>query len=558
MSSETAFPWFFFYRISRLTFVVFLPVFFVLLLFYRSTFKESLISQIKIENEESMRLTSSALLKSNLPMKNWCSQLSTNQETYTLTDKNGLVLCDSTSVNANNESTLVVIKKTPNDLTLKKVIKLNYLKERMSRFDDLVFVRVFAFFFIAFFSFLILLYYVTKPLGHILEKVKQFRSDIPFGKNLDLFYKRDEWSKIQHALTDADNQLKLQISNVKTENEKIAAILESIYDDIIAVDSYEKVLFYNSNFKRNFMTQKDYQEITPRLWHTFTDETVLLAFRSVLKDGKTLSLKGLRFNSSKSADRYFDLTITSLKNSDGKISGALGVFYDVTEFKMSEKMRADFVANVSHEIRTPLTSIKGYTQLLDSQKDKIDPTLHLFMEKIISNTERMISLFNDLLNLSVIESKEMIKFQPLAIEEIIATVSENIKTNSPKKSIEIFRDIQLKTIRGDARLMEQVLANLLDNACKYSGESISIKISTFENSDKAYIAVQDNGPGISNEHIQRIFERFYRVDSSRESSRGTGLGLSIVKHIISKHDGRIWVESKDNEGSNFIIELPIS
>jgi two-component system phosphate regulon sensor histidine kinase PhoR len=556
MSSEVTYPWFFFYRISRLTFVVFLPVFFILLLFYRSTFKESLTSQIKTENEESMRLVSSALLKSSIKTTDWCAQLTTKNESYSLVHSDGTLLCDTTD--RKEKKTLVFSQKVSDNLTLTKIISLNHLKEKMARFDDSVFMRVFYFFFIAFFSFLVLLYYSIKPLGHILGKVKQFRSDIPFGKNLDLFYKKDEWSKIQHALNEADDQLKLQINNVKNENEKIAAILESIYDDIIAVDSYEKVLFFNSNFKRNFMVQKEYQEITPRLWHTFTDETLLAAFRSVLKDGKTLSLKGLRFNSSSSADRYFDLTITSLKNSDGKISGALGVFYDVTEFKLSEKMRADFVANVSHEIRTPLTSIKGYTQLLDSQKEKIDPTLHLFMEKIISNTERMISLFNDLLNLSVIESKEMIKFQPLAIEDIIEAVSENIKTNFPQKMIHISREIHLNTIRGDARLIEQVLANLLDNACKYSGDIISIKISTFENKDKAYIAVQDNGPGIPNEHIQRIFERFYRVDSSRESYRGTGLGLSIVKHIISKHGGKIWVESKDNEGSNFIIELPLA
>ena len=421
----------------------------------------------------------------------------------------------------------------------------------------MIFFRIVPIAFLSYVIFLLLYYQATKPLGGILDKVKQFKIDLPFNKNLKLLYKNDEWSQIQEALSQADHQLKSQILNVKTENEKIAAILESIYDDIIAVDPYETVLFYNSNFKRNFMKEKDYNDITPKIFHTFSDETVLNAFKSVLKNGETVSLEGLTFLSSLRPDRYFDLTITSLKNAEGKISGALGVFYDVTEFKKTEQMRVDFVANVSHEIRTPLTSIKGYTQVLESQKTKIDPELHLFLGKIISNTERMISLFNDLLNLSVIESKNIMKFEELDLKEIVQAIAGNIKTNYPHKKIQIQKDVQLVSISGDQRLIEQVLSNLVDNACKYSGEDISIKISTFAKDGKGYIAVADNGPGISKEHIQRIFERFYRIDSSRESSRGTGLGLSIVKHIIAKHGGRIWAESQEAHGTNFIIELPL-
>ena len=169
----------------------------------------------------------------------------------------------------------------------------------------------------------------------------------------------------------------------------------------------------------------------------------------------------------------------------------------------------------------------------------------------------MISLFNDLLNLSVIESKNIMKFEELDLKEIVQAIAGNIKTNYPHKKIQIQKDVQLVSISGDQRLIEQVLSNLVDNACKYSGEDISIKISTFAKDGKGYIAVADNGPGISKEHIQRIFERFYRIDSSRESSRGTGLGLSIVKHIIAKHGGRIWAESQEAHGTNFIIELPL-
>ena len=142
---------------------------------------------------------------------------------------------------------------------------------------------------------------------------------------------------------------------------------------------------------------------------------------------------------------------------------------------------------------------------------------------------------------------------------MVESITDGIATNYPDKKINFSTDLKLPVIVGDHRLMEQVIANLMDNACKYSGVSkdIAIKVSSFEKNHKAYVVVADNGPGISAEHLQRIFERFNRVDPSREASPGTGLGLSIVKHIISRHGGKIWVESEQDQGSTFIIELPL-
>lgn len=585
MPFENKYPWFFFYRVARLSFLVFLPTIFLILFFYRSSYKEGLVSQMTIQVEESLRTTQSTLQKANLDWKEWCETLHPQDTRYSIVNKNGKILCDTnpdktgkkindiTEVDeAFKNSFYSVVRHSDfygtkslfaslklNDTTvLRKVVPITSLKDDMNRFDRVIFLRIVPFAFISYLVFLLLFYQATKPIGGILSKVEQFKIDIPFNKNLQLLYKKDEWSRIYEALNEADHQLKTQIINVRNENEKIAAILESIYDDIIAIDTYETVLFFNTNFKRNFMKERGYQEIMPKLYHTFSDETVLNSFRDVLKTGKTASLKGLTFCSSLNPDRYFDLTITTLRNTEGKITGALGVFYDVTEFKLTEQMRVDFVANVSHEIRTPLTSIKGYSQLLGSQKEKVDPELHMFLEKIVTNTERMISLFNDLLNLSVIESKNIMKFEEIALGEMIDSVTGNIKTNYPAKKVKFTEDIQLQTIKGDERLIEQVLSNLVDNACKYSVSDIEIKISTYARDGKGYVAVSDNGPGIPKEHIQRIFERFYRVDSSRETSRGTGLGLSIVKHIIAKHGGRIWAESEVELGTKFVIELPLT
>jgi two-component system phosphate regulon sensor histidine kinase PhoR len=409
---------------------------------------------------------------------------------------------------------------------------------------------------ISFVLFLYFFYRMTRPLGSILAKVERFNLKIPFEKNLQLLYQKDQWAMIEEALNEADQKLKEQMIKAQTENEKIATILESIFDDIIAIDNFETILFYNSNFNRNFMRSRPESEISPRIWHIFQDQKLLDAFRSVLQDGRPVNLKNLNAIAINNPGRYFDLTITPLKNANGKTIGALGVFYDITEFKLTEQMRVDFVANVSHEIRTPLTSIKGYVQILQSQKSKVDPDFHLFLEKIISNTERMISLFNDLLNLSVIESGNSINLVTFSLTEVMDSVESNIKTNYQEKKINVIKQIENDSIIADQRLVEQVLSNLIDNACKYSGDVIQIDIASKIINKKFIITIKDNGPGIAPEHLQRIFERFYRIDSSREVSRGTGLGLSIVKHIISKHGGRIWAESDGVMGTTFLIELP--
>ena len=417
--------------------------------------------------------------------------------------------------------------------------------------DRVIFIRVLPVAILGQVLFIFLFYRATRPLGTILSKVQKFRGDLPFDTTIRQLYEKDEWSKIETALNDADSKFKDQINQTKLENEKIAAILESIYDAIIAIDPFETLLFSNTNFQKNFVSKSD-SGIIPKLWHIFDQPDLLDTFRKVLKDGQPKTLKSLVHNG-----RYYDLVVTPLRGVGEKVIGALGAFHDVTDFKLTEQMRVDFVANVSHEIRTPLTSIKGYSQVLFANKDKFPEELAGFLTKILGNTERMIALFTDLLNLSVIESKDHIGAEEIQLAPILGGIIPNIRTNYPDKKIEFKSEFAAPSLEADPRLIEMVLTNLIDNACKYSGENITITVMSSEEKGKTYLRVKDNGPGITKEHIQRIFERFYRVESSREASRGTGLGLSIVKHIIQKHGGRIWAESEGTGmGTTFVMELP--
>ena len=581
--SNNSYPWFFFYRIARLSFVVFLPLIFLILFFYRDSYRDGLVSQMDVQVEESLRTIHKTLIKANTNWKDWCKDLHPEGTRYLLINRSGKIVCDSLDLKTDQEldnkinleksfentyfsfvdeseffktkalfSSLII----SNDLIIRKTTPITSLRDDMNRFDRVIFLKIVPFSLLCFLIYLIGFYFATKPLGSILKKVENFKLDTPTNHHFKMLYRRDEWSRVQATLNEADSQIKAQIINIKNENEKIATILESINDSILAIDPYETIQFHNSNFRREFINPKNAKEITPRLWHKISNEEVLEAFRKVLRDGISTSLKNLNNMSYTHPERFYNLTITPMRNAEGKIIGALGVFYDVTEMRKTEQMRVDFVANVSHEIRTPLTSIKGFSQILDSQKAKISDELHPFIGKIISNTERMISLFSDLLDLSVIESQQIMKFDPIDLEEIIPTIAASIITNYPNKEVDIEQNIQLKFIEGDQRLIEQVLTNLIDNACKYSDKHIRVKVSSFRKNEKSYIIVSDNGPGISKEHLSRIFERFYRVDPSREVSRGTGLGLSIVKHIIHKHGGTIWVESELSSGTNFVIELP--
>jgi two-component system phosphate regulon sensor histidine kinase PhoR len=425
--------------------------------------------------------------------------------------------------------------------------------EMVLRIDHLMIWNILPICSLAYFLFLFSYYHLTKRLGNIIYQIESFKNEIPYGENLKLLYKQDEWAHLDEALKQLINRVDGQVHLFKDENEKFTAILESINDHIIAVDQFESILFYNSKFKAKFIDTRARTEITSKLWHYIENEDIVKAFKKVLRDGETIVIRDLVFSTK--SQRIYNLTISPLRKADKQIVGALGVLYDVTEMKRTEQMRVDFVANVSHEIRTPLTSIKGFTQLLEGQKSKIDPSLHVFLEKILFNTERMISLFNDLLNLSVIESQNKLTFDSIDISPLIESVAQSIQTNYRQKSPKITLDLQVEKVLGNEKMIEQVVTNLLDNACKYSDSPV-VYVSTYYKGASSFIKVSDNGPGISDQHLERIFERFYRVDASRETQRGTGLGLSIVKHIINKHNGKIWAEKNGEQGTSFIIELP--
>ena len=257
--------------------------------------------------------------------------------------------------------------------------------------------------------------------------------------------------------------------------------------------------------------------------------------------------------------KFYKISIASIKSDH-----TLVIIRDFTEMRKSQNMRSDFIANASHELRTPLVSLKGFLETItDSAKD--DPkSQKKFLEIMKSEANKMEVLIEDLMLLSRIELQEHIRLKDkVDIKEVIENV---ILLNSKKiseKKLNVNLNIKEKErfVIGDKEKLSAVFLNLLDNAIKYSGNSKSVKIESFENTTglKNYtsISVIDEGFGIAPEDIHRITERFFRTENAKKLKiEGTGLGLAITKHIINQHRGELKITSKFGKGSEFIVSLP--
>lgn len=391
------------------------------------------------------------------------------------------------------------------------------------------------------------------PFRNLLARIDSVQVELPHNKKLNLIYQKDEWVLIQEMLKLTEKYINEQHEQLQAQEQRSHTILESINDPIILVDSYLNCKHYNQPFKAKFIKDKKtkvYKE--EKLWKVFDDDNILDLFQWTKDKKESTRLAGYEVDG-----EYYDISITPIIDTNNQNLGMLGIFHNVTESKLTEKMRVDFVANVSHEIRTPLTSIKGFAQLLLAQKDICPEPLITPLQRINSNTERLKDLFDNLLKLSVIESRYDIDLEKLDLAKLLTQVRSNLKAKYQNKKFDIKIPEKLN-IQGDYKLLEHVFTNLLDNSIKYNDKEFGeIKIACDCTCDFSTIIISDNGPGIKGNELKRIFERFYRIQGQTEQAiEGTGLGLSIVKHIINKHKGEITVESEVGKGTIFTIKLP--
>ena len=258
-------------------------------------------------------------------------------------------------------------------------------------------------------------------------------------------------------------------------------------------------------------------------------------------------------------ERWLQVNAAAITNAAGEREGTILVFHDLTRLKQLERTREEFVANVSHELRTPLSLIKGYVEtLLDGARDNPE-VAERFLKIIERNANRLDLLIQDLLTISALESGRMkLELQPVELKSLAEKVLAFLHTKAENKSVTLVNELPELTANADANRLDQVLANLVDNAIKYGRPDGLVTVGGKKLDDgRLEIFVRDDGPGIPPEALDRVFERFYRVDKARSRDQGgTGLGLSIVKHIVQAHGGEVRCESKLGEGATFFFTLP--
>lgn len=276
------------------------------------------------------------------------------------------------------------------------------------------------------------------------------------------------------------------------------------------------------------------------------------AINYVLENKKTYEFE---VEKNKSFYKYF---VCPVKNNKKEVSGIMIFIMDTTLKMLNEKMRSEFTANVSHELKTPLTSISGYAELMGQGMVKTDGDLQKIGKTIYKESARMIELVNDIMRLSQIETAvDLTDFHPVNVKPVIEDAVLTLENIAAKKEVEIECNISDAVISADKNLFFEMIYNLISNAIQYNKPSGKVNIKSNVKNDKLEITVSDTGIGIEKEHINRIFERFYRVDKSRsKQTGGTGLGLSIVKHIVNIHKGEISVSSEIERGTKITLVFP--
>ncbi len=586
------FPWHFFYSSAKFHGLVLAISIISTVIVYRYYLRKGFINQIQDEVQTSLVILQQSFQKADINFLKWCQNIPADKNVrYSIIEKDGTIICDSMvdikKLSGNNKRPEIqralkngsgtsfryseTLRKemiygasiiswldsgVKREAVLRKAVPVEKLQSSISAIDKSILLVAPTLFIVIYLVLLWSMLNVSRPINKVLNQISEMERKLPFHVKLKLIYKRDEWSQIYEALKQAEENIEYQLNLINDENEKTATLLESITDAIFAVDIHQSSLFFNNKFETQFIKKKTDAIVTEniKLWKVIEGKKITKAYEDALKMGKSTISRGHTFDRK---DQYFDISVTPLQNRKKEIIGAVGVFRDVTESKLTEQMRVDFIANVSHEIRTPLTSVKGFAQVLESQKENIAEKFHPYIERIILNSERMNSLFNDLLNLSVIESQNQVEFSEINLIKLISGIKDSLKQVYSKKELDIKYELEVESINADKKLFEQALINLIDNACKYTYENTEIKVSSFKEGNDVVITVSDQGPGISKEHIQRIFERFYRIEDSRaRTTGGTGLGLSIVKHIINKHGGSVWAKSGPENGTIFFIKIP--
>lgn len=362
---------------------------------------------------------------------------------------------------------------------------------------------------------------------------------------------RDEFAELGRTLDQLAGSLSSTLEQLRAERDRLSGILNGMREGVLLLDKGGRVALVNPALREMLFVGGDAVGKLPL--EVVRHEQLKRLLDGVADSGRAdsaeLEIGGMK-------PRRLLVHAAALKGEPG---GSLAVFFDVTNLRKLESLRRDFVANVSHELRTPITAIRSAAETLMGGAGEAQKPREQFLGMIERNASRLQDLVEDLLDLSKIESNELhLESKPVALAPLGDRIAQLFEDRVASKHIELVMDLEHDvSVRADTRALEQVVANLIDNAIKYCPERSRIGVDARADGEIVQLRVTDDGPGIGEDHLPRLFERFYRVDPGRSRDLGgTGLGLAIVKHLVEAMGGSIAVNSKPGAGTSFTITLP--
>lgn len=396
---------------------------------------------------------------------------------------------------------------------------------------------------------------ITQPIGEMREQaIRIARGD--YSSKVAV-HGKDELGQLATTFNQLAERIEETQDAMESERNRLDSVLSHMTDGVIATDRRGKVITIN--------------EMALSLLNVSNEEAIGQSILELLAIDEDYTLRNLLENPDEMLierdlpDRGQTILRTDfamIRRESGFISGMVAVLHDVTEQEKTEQERREFVSNVSHELRTPLTSMRSYIEALSEgawQDPEIAPN---FLKVTLDETDRMIRMINDLLNLSRMDSgKDNLQLEYVNFNELVSFVLDrfDMMVNNQDKKYVIKREFTQRElwVEVDTDKIIQVVDNIMNNAIKYSPDGGTIRVRLVETHNNIVLSISDQGLGIPKKDLQKVFDRFYRVDKARAREQGgTGLGLAISREVVKAHGGNIWAESKEGKGSTFFITLP--
>lgn len=357
----------------------------------------------------------------------------------------------------------------------------------------------------------------------------------------------DELSPILRRMEEQNNKIETQIKEITDRRDELDTIIQHMNEGLLILDQHKHVLMMNDSAHHILHAGRGVD-----------GKTGIAAYNrsQVLLDAVDQAFaEGSAFADMKVGVKEYMLTASIVKPNAGLVL----LLQDVTEKNQAEQGRRRFTANVSHELRTPLTTISGYAEIMKTGMTSAED-IPVFAAKIYKESQRLLQLIEDIIHLSMLD-EGFAAGKMTTVDLLLAAqqAAEENAASANERGIEILVEGQAAEIQGDPTLIDKMLRNIIENGIKYNHAQGSVRIAVSQKVDKAVISISDTGIGIPKEHLDKVFQRFYRVDGSRSKlTGGTGLGLSIVKHGAEYHNAKISLSSEEGKGSTFEIAFPIN